>query len=299
MTEPPKLTTRPGGRPLLSAGFLLALAAASCYGVQISFAALAYAGGANAGTVILLRMSVTAAAMGLALLWMRRSFRVPREARPRLVGATLGVFGVTIGLLSSILYIPVSLMTVIFYTYPLLVAAISPAVGGGAPTRAQMVGFPLAFLGLFLALGPEAGGLDWRGVAFAVLAALSSTWLFLISPRLMATYDVFGVSFYVAVGCTLLALPILPLLGGLLPPVTALGWVGLVGAAALFVTATGLHFAALGRTSAVLAALAFNMEPVTTIAGAVVLLGERLSLGQLSGVALVVVALALASRRPR
>lgn len=298
MTDPPQPTGRATSLPVLSTGFVLALGAASCYGVQISLAALAYAGGANAGAVILLRMSVTAAAMALALLWMRRPFRVPPEARLRLFGAMLGVFGVTIGLLCSILYIPVSLMTVIFYTYPLLVAAIAPAVGGDLPTRAQMVAFPLAFLGLFFALGPEAGGLDWRGVAFALLAAASSTWLFLISPRLTATYDVFGVSFYVTLGCALLVLPALPLFGGLALPATAQGWGGLVGVAVLFVAATGLHFAALRRTSAVLAALAFNIEPVTTIAGAAILLGERLSLGQLGGVGLVLAALFLATRRP-
>jgi len=299
MTGPPEPPGRAAALPVLSAGFVLALGAASCYGVHISLAALAYGGGANAGAVILLRMSVTAAAMALAVLWMRRSFRVPSEVRLRLFGATLGVFGVTIGLLCSILFIPVSLMTVIFYTYPLMVAAITPAIGGGAPTRAQMVAFPLAFLGLFLALGPEAGGLDWHGVAFAVLAAVSSTWLFLISPRLLAAYDVFGVSFYVTLGCALLVLPALPLLGGLALPATDQGWAGLLGVAILFVSATGLHFAALRRTSPVLAALAFNMEPVTTIAGATVLLGERLGLGQLGGVALVLGALVLATRRPR
>jgi len=299
MTDPPEPTEDAAGLPVLSAGFVLALAASSCYGVHISLVALAYAGGANAGAVILLRMSVTAAAMGLALVWMRQPFRVPPQVRLRLFGAMLGVSGVTIGLLCSIVYIPVSLMTVIFYTYPLLVAAIAPVVGGGTPTRAQMVAFPLAFLGLFLALGPEAGGLDWRGVAFAILAAVSSTWLFLISPRLLAAYDVFGVSFYVTLGCALLVLPALPLLGGLALPATDQGWAGLLGVAILFVSATGLHFAALRRTSPVLAALAFNMEPVTTIAGAAVLLGERLTLGQLGGVALVLGALVLATRRPR
>src|SRR3546814_2251866 len=54
----------------------------------------------------------------------------PGALRP-VVGIALGQLGITIGYLSAVAYIPVSLAALVFYAYPVLVAGLLPLTGRG------------------------------------------------------------------------------------------------------------------------------------------------------------------------
>ena len=212
-----------------------------------------------------------------------RSFLIPRGIRGRVVVAGVCNATLTMGYLGSVFYIPVSLGALLFYTFPLVVAAVGPLVAKRRLTLFEIIAFPLAFVGLVLVLGPHIGVLDWRGVALATLASVSGAILFLISPRAVAGYHAYGVSLYICCISAIVTIALLPLFGGLVLPVNTPGWIGFTGVCLLYVLATLLLFVALPRAGAVRTALIFNMEPVVAIVGAVAFLGERLNASQMFG----------------
>ena len=286
----------PGAAPAPSAalGVLFAAVASSSFGLMITLAGVAYAGGANAGAVIELRFLVAVPVMAALLRATRGAFLPPPGVRKGVILVALGNFGVTIGYLSSILFIPVSLGTVVFYTYPLMVAAIVPLLEHKRLGRLQQAAFGLAFAGLVLTLGPSLNGLDWRGVGLASFAALAATYVFIASPRVVAAYSAVGMSFYVnLIGSGLMLVAVLAL-GDFVLPQSPRGWAGLGGLCLFYIVASLSMFLALRAAGSVRTSLVFNLEPLVAIAAAAVLLGERLSPVQLGGVALVIGALSLA-----
>lgn len=276
-------------------GPVFALIAATCYGMSIVSSRIAFDGGANPSAVLETRFAVAAVTMAVMLRLTGRSFVVPRYHRWRIAAACLGVFGVAMGYVVSILYIPVSLAALIFYTFPLIVAVVVPALERAWPRPAQLAAFLVAFAGLALALGTSFESLEWRGVALASLAAVSGAFIFIVSPKAVAAFGVVGTSFYMGLGNALLLLLVIVGFEGIVLPVTPAGWAGLIGVSVLYVCANLAMFAALESAGATTCALIFNLEPLVAIAGAALVLGERLSLVQCAGVALVVGALMLAT----
>lgn len=289
------MSTGPGPAPSPALGMVLAAVSASSYGLAITLTRQAFDGGANPGTVMVLRYLIAVAVIAAVLRALGWSFRPPAALHGSLVRLALGNFGVTVGYMTSILFIPVSLATVVFYIYPLLVMTIVPIVQNTRLGFRQYAAFGLAFTGLALALGPSFEALDGRGVALALLAAVSAAYVFIVSPRIVGAYHAVGVSLYVNLAGIGLAGLFMASTGGIQLPESALGWTGLGGVGLFYVIGTLSMFLALHGAGSLRSSLIFNLEPVVAICAAAVLLGERLAPLQMAGVALVVVALTLAS----
>lgn len=289
-----------GPNPSLASGLILAAVAASSFGIVITLTRVAYNGGASAGAAMEIRYLVAVAVMSTILLALGRGLRPPRALYGALLRVALGNLGVTLGYMTSILFIPVSFATVVFYTYPLMVIAAASIVHGQRLGWGQFGAFGLAFAGLVLALGPSLEVLDWRGVALALLAAVSAATVFMVSPRVVRAYHALGVTLYSnLIGAGIIPL-FLPILGGFVLPETGGGWLSMGGLCIFYVAAMLSMFAALHAAGAVPTSLIFNLEPLVAIVAAALLLGERLMPVQMGGVALLIGALMLASlTRPR
>ena len=279
---------------------VLAAVASSSFGIVITLTRVAYDGGASAGAAMEIRYLVAIAVMATILLARGRGLRPPRALYGGLFRVALSNLGVTAGYMTSILFIPVSVATVVFYTYPLMVVAVAPLVHGRRLGRRQLAAFGLAFAGLSLALGPSLEVLDWRGLALALLAAVSAATVFMVSPKVVRGYHAVGVTLYSNLfGAGIIPL-FLPILGGFVLPETSSGWLGMGGLCAFYAGAILAMFLALHAAGAVPTSLIFNLEPLVAIVTAAILLGERLMPVQMGGVALVIGALMLASlTRPR
>ena len=299
--DPASATAFAGSAPSMATGLILAAVASSSFGIVITLTRVAYNGGASAGAAMEIRYLVAVAIMATVLLARGRGLRPPRALYGGLFRIALGNLGVTFGYMTSILFIPVSIATVVFYTYPLMVIAVAPIFHGHRLGRRQIAAFGLAFAGLVLALGPSIEVLDWRGVALALLAAVSATTLFMVTPKVVHAYHALGVSLYSnLIGACIIPL-FLPILGGFVLPETGSGWLGLSGVCIIYSVAILAMFVALHGAGAVPTSLIFNLEPLVAIVAAAILLGERLMPVQMGGVALVIGALMLASlaNRPR
>lgn len=274
-------------------GLVFAGGAASSYAVSAVMSGLAYVHGTNPMTLVTGRFAFAALLVCALLLSWRRSFVLPRESWPLMAGMVAGSLGTAIGYMSAIDYIPVSLAVLIFYTFPMLVALAEGILERRAPSYRLLLALLVGFLGLAFALGPDFSALDWRGVAFGLLAAFSSLPLFLCARRLVLRYDAVIVAAQINLVSLVLTL-LLAIFGqGLAFPGSASGWLYLLGACGFFASAFMLQLYAVRNASAGSAAMVFNAEPLLTILIAWFFLGQVLGWLQWLGVGLVFLALSL------
>lgn len=281
----------------LGAGF--ALVAAGCFGFVTPLARYAYEFGTNPATAALVRITVGAVvAVGVALV-LGRGRKLPRTAFLPVVGVTACLGLAAIFYLSAVAFVPVSLAVLLFYLYPLMVAAYATLFQGRPLGLLRMSAFIIAFGGLAIAFAPSVSGLDWLGVLLGVVSAVLLAGLFLFSEAALRHADVVTVTLYSNVGCVPIVVVGVLLLGGPEGPSTHAGWAALLASGILFGAGMFLNFAAIAFAGSTRTAMVFNIEPVIAMVVATSLLGESLSAIQYAGAALVIFALAMSGLADR
>ncbi len=272
-------------------GSSLALAGALSYGVNIAFARLCAQLGLTGADMIVYRAFAIVAIMAPLAYATGRSLYVEASGRPMLLrfaacSAATGVFYLT-----SLQYLPVALAVTLFYTFPLVVMALTPIVDGQRlPARRWLAG-AAAFAGVVVAVGPAYAELDWRGLALALLGSLSCAGMFIVGSRLTA--DSVSVFFWTQVLGGVVALGVAFSGRGLAGPeaIAAALWPLLISGGCFLIGFMGQILAG-KRISASASSLLFLLEPVFAIAVAALVIGETISPLQGLGVAIVVGALA-------
>ncbi|HEX5980857.1 MAG TPA: DMT family transporter [Thermoleophilaceae bacterium] len=287
-------------------GTLYCLASAAGFGAMGIFGKLAYDEGVTVGTLLSARFVLAAVVFWLILLCARGGMRELRSLNRRdlLIAVALGAvgYGAQAGAYFAALdRIDASLLALLVYTYPVLVAVVSIAIGREPALRSTAVSLALASTGLVLVLaGAAAGALDALGTALGLTAATVYTGYILISDGVTARVGPLALSTLVCTGAGV-SLTLAGLAGGDLDPgaVTAEGYAWL-GALALVSTvgAVALFFAGLRRVGPTAASILSTLEPVVTVALAFAVFGESLGPAQLTGGALVLAAV-LTVRAPR
>jgi drug/metabolite transporter (DMT)-like permease len=231
--------------------------------------------------------------MALLILMLGQGFRIDRHAlRWSLYGGAFCSVMVY-GLISSVVYIPVSVAVLIFFTHPILIAAISHWRGGDRLTPRKLLLACCALAGLVLVVGAEFGNLDPVGVGLAALSALAICGMILCSAKAQKTATSTQVNFYVTGMTGLVFVPLTPMLSTWSLPVNTVGWLGIAGASAGIAIGLLTYFASFRYISPVRATMLSNLEPLVGILVAALILGERLALPQWAGVAMVIGALVM------
>lgn len=277
-------------------GRLFALGCATSFAAIPLLGRLAYDDGASPGVVILTRLLFGALAGGIVVVALRRRWTVPRRDWPAMAVVCVGWVGVTVGYMASYYYIPVSLAVLIFFLFPVLIAVVSPLVARQRPDPITLGAAIIAFVGLAMALGPDLGALDWRGCALAFMAAVGATSTLIISQKLLTEQDLFAFSMHIHWICSLVIVAGFVVFGVPTVPVSAGGWLALVGVAGFYVAAVLQQFAAIRLAGPARSALVMNVEPVLTMLGAALLLSELLGSWQMAGAGLVIAGVLLSTR---
>ena len=292
-----------------SEGALLCIASAAAFGAMAIFGKFAYDEGASVGTLLALRFTMAAGLFWL-LLFARRAARELRALRPRdlRLGLALGACGYSLQAgcyFAALDRIDASLLALLLYTFPAIVAATAVAIGRERFDARHVAAVVLATGGLALVVaGAGAGSLDPLGTVLGLGAAIVYSTYILVSdgiarrvrPQVLATLVCTGAAVTLVVGSALL--------GELRPgDLTAAGW-GWLGCLAVVstVAAISLFFAGLERVGPTTAAILATVEPLVTVGLAFVVFGEMLGAIQLLGGALVLAAVVpatVAARRPR
>jgi drug/metabolite transporter (DMT)-like permease len=273
-------------------GLSFAVLSAFCYGGNVVGARIVAEIGLSGAVIVAWRTLLMLAALALIALALRASLMIPPPLRRSmaLLGATSAIVGTAY--LSSVAFLPVSVAVVIFYTFPILVVLAEPFVFRERFGLSRLALAAIAFAGIALVVGPDAGSLDWRGIALASLASLGAAVQFFAARR-CAGVPAIAKLFWINVIVAPVVVAIVLGMGGF-PPVALAGeapFAFLVAIGAFFFGFV-FQFAALSRISASAAALAFCLEPVAAAGFAALVLGERMAGLQYLGVALVLGAVA-------
>jgi drug/metabolite transporter (DMT)-like permease len=262
-------------------------------GVVPNFSKLAYQSGASVPLVIASRSVVTVLLMGAALVVRRRSLVTSsRVLRLCLIGGIAMVF-MSFGVLGAIARIDLSLVILILYLHPILIAWFGHLRGTYVLNRFRLFCCGLMLVGLALALSVNLARLDARGVALALIGTFGAAGLVVASGEAIKESNTLIVNLYTAIAAFVPAFGVGILIGSLDFPGTGLGWVGLVGTGTAMCLGLAFFFAALPPIGVVRATMITVIEPVFGILLAMLLFGERLSAVQWSGVAIVVAGLLL------
>jgi drug/metabolite transporter (DMT)-like permease len=275
------------------AGVALLVLSASAYGAVPIFARFYYDAGGT--PLALLAFRYVAGVLLLAVMLPLTGRKPKASAAGIAIGALLA--WVSYGYLGSVRYIPVSIAALILFTYPMLTVVTARFLGLERIGWRRGLGVVTVFLGLAMGLDvdPEVA-LDWRGVALAAAAAIAYTALLLLSQRAASAGGGVDLIFQAILVSAAVFLPLAFLAGEAVLPASPAGWLGLVGVAATFLIGIVAFITGIGRSGAVRAAALTNLEPLVSIAGAVLFLGESLGAVQFAGIALAAAGIFAVSR---
>ena len=276
-----------------AAGSAVAFASAIVFATGITLVAAIYQDGANVHTVNLTRVLSLAAVMALTLAIGRMSPVLPPRMALRCVLIGLLFCGEIYGLLSSVKYIPVGLAMLIMYTYPLMIAIAGWLTGTESFSLDRLFAILAAFAGLALALHTPHAEIDWRGVAWAVFTAVVFSAMLIVSGRTMRGVDRRILMLYLTSTAAVIVGVISLTVANLEWPRTEHGWTLLAVSTGTYVLATILLFTAVKMIGPLRTAIIDNSAPIWAIVLAAFLLGERMSVAQLFGGALVISAVLL------
>jgi drug/metabolite transporter (DMT)-like permease len=275
-------------------GTLLCLGSGAAFGAMAIFGKLAYGEGVTVGTLLSVRFALAA-----VLFWTLVAARGGVREVGALPGRDLGI-GLALGAcgyalqagcyFAALQRIDASLLSLLLYTFPAMVAAAAIALGRERLDGRRGLALALASSGLVLVVaGAGTGALDPLGAALAIGAAIVYSTYILVSDRVVARVAPMALS---ALVCSAAAATLTvgsAALGELRPgDVTLAGWGWLACLAAVStVGAISLFFAGLKRVGPTSASILATVEPVVTVMLAFVVFGERLGGVQLAGGALV------------
>lgn len=299
-------------------GLLLILLAATGYSFFAIFTKVLYQNGLPQAMDILVWRFVLAAPIMWGVIGLRNQFtsspallqtgegsqkNTSGEKRAALLGMGL-LFGVVaLAAFFALERLPVSLYTVLIYTYPAIVAVMSLFLGerltgaGWAALGLTLVGVALTVPDIFNGFGD----IDPVGVVLVLTNATLYALYIVLSGRILRGHqDLTRASAWSITGSLLFSLLVLVLRGVTMPSnMSAVG--GLIGLASVSTVIPIVAFyAGMHRLGAARASILSMIEPVLTLVWAALFLGEALEPIKLLGAALIlgsVVLLQMPARR--
>jgi drug/metabolite transporter (DMT)-like permease len=273
---------------------LMCLGSGAAFGAMAVFGKLAYGEGATLGTLLAVRFGLAAALFWILVVVGGAARQLQAlGARDVAAGLALGACGYAMQAgcyFAALERIDASLLSLLLYTFPAIVAAAAVALGRERIDGRRLSALGLASGGLVLVVaGAGAGALDALGAALGLGAAVVYSAYILVSdgiagripPQLLSTLVCTGAAAALAVASALL--------GQLRPgelTVAGWGWLALLALVST-VAAISLFFAGLRRVGPTTASILATVEPLVTVLLAFVVFGETLGVGQVVGGALV------------
>jgi drug/metabolite transporter (DMT)-like permease len=270
----------------------MVLGSATAFGTLAIFAKLGYAAGLGTQQTLAFRFLLAAIGMiALALALGQNPLRLRRNQLLTLFGLGAIVYtGQSLTYFIALRSLEASLVVLIAYIYPSLVV-----IAGWLFLRRTVsvwhgVALAMSFAGVALLVGGAQFHLSWA-LVFAIASPTIYTGYILIGERVMTSVPAVAASAVIMSGAAIAFCVLAAFSHELAVPANTRGWAVAVGIA-LFPTmiAISLFLAGLPRIGAARAALLSTWEPVVTVFLAVVVLGDRLSLVQVAGGILVIVA---------
>ena len=281
-------------------GIVYILLSGAAFGLLPLFARTAYERGTEPLGLLAARFLL--AAIGLLLIRFVKERGVPWPERRLsfqlfLLGA-LGYAAQSSFYFYGIDRIDISLATVIFYSYPVMVTLAAWAVFGQRPRIRAALCLVVVVFGAALTAGQVQSG-SWLGVGAMLAAAAWYTGYILVSSRLTHRAGALTSLTLVMIGASVTHWVLLPFHQSQLPTDATAWWSALGAAVISTIIGMGFFFAGVARLEPGVAAILSTTEPVVSILVGVIAYDESLTPTRLVGAGAVLVGVAVMAQLSR
>ena len=277
-------------------GVIFALVAGILFGLIGPTTKIAYNAGASVPIAIFLRYAVATIIILPFLPYQKNLLDVFKKNLNYFISISVGSIFLTLGLLTSVKFIEVSLTILIFCLYPIYVLIYSIIVDKEKILLSVKILFLITFIGIIMVLGPSFKVINLLGVTLAIVASLGATSMIIINQKMSSKgilpipinifINMFNVIFFFIVLKIFFSLdfdfPINIFLLILIPSIC-------------YSFALLSQLIAIPKIGQSYTALFLYLEPVVGVLGAFFLLKENLQIYQIVGAVIVIISLLSAS----
>ena len=165
-------------------GVIFALVAGILFGLIGPTTKIAYNAGASVPIAIFLRYAVATIIILPFLPYQKNLFDVFKKNLKYFISISVGSIFLTLGLLTSVKFIEVSLTILIFCLYPIYVLIYSIIIDKEKILLSVKILFLITFIGIIMVLGPSFKVINLLGVTLAIVASLGATSMIIINQKM-------------------------------------------------------------------------------------------------------------------
>ena len=277
-------------------GVIFALVAGILFGLIGPTTKIAYNAGASVGLVIFLRYAVASIIILPFVPFQKNLLSSYKTNLKYFLLITIGSLFLTLGLLTSVIFIEVSLAILIFCLYPIYVLLYSIIIDREKISLAVKILFIVTFLGIIIVLGPSFKIINFVGIILAIVASIGAASMIIINQKMtLKNISPIPINIFVNIFNTLFFFIILKIFFSLSFDFDITIYLLILVPSVCYSFALISQLIAVPKIGQSYTALFLYLEPVVGVLGAVFLLKENLETYQMIGASIVIISLLSAS----
>ena len=277
-------------------GVIFALVAGILFGLIGPTTKIAYNSGASVALTIFLRYAVASIIILPFIPYQKNLLEIFTKNLKYFLSISAGSILLTLGLLTSVIFIEVSLTILIFCLYPIYVLLFSIIVDKEKISLTVKILFFVTFLGIVLVIGPSFKVINIVGILLAFLASLGSTSMIIVNQKMsIKGISPIPINIFINVFNTIFFFVILKIFFSLNFNFDINIYLLILIPSVCYSFALLSQLIAIPKIGQSYTALFLYLEPVVGVLGAVFLLNENLETYQMIGASIVIISLLSAS----
>ena len=277
-------------------GVIFALVAGILFGLIGPTTKIAYNSGASVALTIFLRYAVASIIILPFIPYQKNLLEIFKKNLIYFLSISAGSILLTLGLLTSVIFIEVSLTILIFCLYPIYVLLFSIIVDKEKISLTVKILFFVTFLGIVLVIGPSFKVINIIGILLAFLASLGSTSMIIVNQKMsIKGISPIPINIFINVFNTIFFFVILKIFFSLNFNFDINIYLLILIPSVCYSFALLSQLIAIPKIGQSYTALFLYLEPVVGVLGAVFLLKENLETYQMIGASIVIISLLSAS----
>ena len=277
-------------------GVIFALVAGILFGLIGPTTKIAYNSGASVALTIFLRYAVASIIILPFIPYQKNLLEIFKKNLKYFLSISAGSILLTLGLLTSVIFIEVSLTILIFCLYPIYVLLFSIIVDKEKISLTVKILFFVTFLGIVLVIGPSFKVINIVGILLAFLASLGSTSMIIVNQKMsIKGISPIPINIFINVFNTIFFFVILKIFFSLNFNFDINIYLLILIPSVCYSFALLSQLIAIPKIGQSYTALFLYLEPVIGVLGAVFLLKENLETYQMIGASIVIISLLSAS----
>ena len=277
-------------------GVIFALVAGILFGLIGPTTKIAYNSGASVALTIFLRYAVASIIILPFIPYQKNLLKIFKKNLKYFLSISAGSILLTLGLLTSVIFIEVSLTILIFCLYPIYVLLFSIIVDKEKISLTVKILFFVTFLGIVLVIGPSFKVINIVGILLAFLASLGSTSMIIVNQKMsIKGISPIPINIFINVFNTFFFFVILKIFFSLNFNFDINIFLLILIPSVCYSFALLSQLIAIPKIGQSYTALFLYLEPVVGVLGAVFLLKENLETYQMIGASIVIISLLSAS----